>query len=113
VRDVESSVSAFGHHFAVVSSQCHCCENSEDLAHAEPHLRTSFQLPVSLKSLMLANPKDVQSNAIRKLDFVEKVAQAICRAEILTRQGVRYRGHKTIDSDLHNPMLPSFFKRPL
>jgi len=52
VRDVDSSVSAFGHHFAVASSQCHCSENSGDLAHAEPHLRTSFQSPVSLKSLI-------------------------------------------------------------
>jgi hypothetical protein len=52
---------------------------------------------------MLANAKDIQPNAICSLDFVEEVAQAICRAEILTRQAVRYRGHKTIDSDLHNP----------
>jgi hypothetical protein len=52
VRDVESSVSAFGHYFAVASSQCQCRENSGDLAHAEPHLRTSFQSPVSLKSLI-------------------------------------------------------------
>jgi hypothetical protein len=53
--------------------------------------------------MMLANPKDIQPNVIRRLDFVEEVAQAICRAQILTRQGVRHRGHKTIDSDLHNP----------
>jgi hypothetical protein len=52
VRDVESSVSAFGHHYAIVISQCHCRENSGDPAHAEPHLRTSFQSPVSLKSLV-------------------------------------------------------------
>jgi hypothetical protein len=63
-----------------------------------------------LRPVVLANPKDIQSNTIRRLDFVEKMAQAICRAEILARQGVRYRGHKTIDSDLHNPRLPSFFK---
>jgi hypothetical protein len=31
VRDVESSVSAFGHHFAVVSSQFYCRENSGTL----------------------------------------------------------------------------------
>src|SRR5882724_2874265 len=55
-----------------------------------------------LRPVMLANPKDVQPNAIRSLDFVEEVAQAICRAEILARQGVRHRGYKTIDSDLHN-----------
>jgi hypothetical protein len=56
-----------------------------------------------LRPVMLANPKDIQANAIRRLDFVEEVAQAICRAETLTRQGVRYRGYKTIDSELHNP----------
>jgi len=53
VRDVESSVSAFGHHCAVVSSQCHCRENSGDLTHAEPpHSRTSFQSSISLKNLI-------------------------------------------------------------
>ena len=52
MRDVESSVSAFGHHFAVVSSQCHRRENSGDLAHAEPHLRASSQSPVFLKSVI-------------------------------------------------------------
>jgi hypothetical protein len=29
--------------------------------------------------MMLADPKDIQPNAIRKLDFFEEVAQAICR----------------------------------
>src|SRR5580658_2989986 len=56
-----------------------------------------------LRPVMLANPKDIQPNAIRRLDFFEEVAQAIGRAEILTCQRVRHRGHKTIDSDLHNP----------
>jgi hypothetical protein len=64
-----------------------------------------------LRPVVLANPKDIQPNAIRRLDFVEKVTQAIGRVEILTGQSVRYRGHKTIDSDLHNPMLPAFFRR--
>jgi hypothetical protein len=54
---------------------------------------------------MFANPKDVQPNAIRTLDVVKEVAQAICGAEILTLQGIRHRSHKTIDSDLHNPAI--------
>jgi hypothetical protein len=60
---------------------------------------------------MLANPKDIQPDTVRRLDFVEEVAQAICRAEILTRRGVRHRSDKTIDSDLHNP-APVILKRP-
>ena len=35
-----------------------------------------------LHPMMLANPKGVQPNAVRTLDFVEKVAQALCWAEI-------------------------------
>lgn len=64
-----------------------------------------------LRPVVLANPKDIPPNAIRRLDFVEKVAQAICRAEVLTRQRVRYRGHETIDSDLHGPISRYSSKR--
>jgi hypothetical protein len=67
VRDVESSVSAFGHHFAVVTSQCHCRENSGDLAHAEPHLRTSFQSPVSLRSLIHPARRRVTLSSLRTM----------------------------------------------
>ena len=50
MRDVESSVSAFGHHFAVVSSQFYCRENSRTLRMLSRILRTSFQSPDFLKS---------------------------------------------------------------
>ena len=62
---------------------------------------------------MLTDPKNVQPDTIRRLDFIEKVAQALCRAEVLTRERVWHRSYKAINTDLHFHTLPPLCKRSL
>ena len=66
-----------------------------------------------LRPVMLADPKNVQPDTIRRLDFLEKMTQAISRAEVLTRERVWHRSYKAINTDLHLLMLPQFCKRSL
>jgi hypothetical protein len=65
------------------------------------------------RPVMLTDPKNVQPDTIRRLDFIEKVAQALCRAEVLTRERVWHRSYKAINTDLHLHTLPPLCKRSL
>src|ERR1700741_4445580 len=70
-----------------------------------PHCRCSQnRLGSEIEKLcpvMLPDTKYIESDSVRKSDFVEKKLQPISGAEILARERIRHRRHKAINSDFH------------